>query len=79
MLFTYYVIDPRLTAHFYAYTEARVLHRDISVGNILIDPATRRGLLIDWDLSRLVEHLGSGPVEPERSVSVCEIAPIYHY
>ncbi|KAI0794681.1 hypothetical protein C8Q74DRAFT_1327219 [Fomes fomentarius] len=56
-----------LTAHFCAYDEAGVLHRDISVGNIMIDPATRRGLLIDWDLSRLVEQLGSGPVEPDRS------------
>ncbi|KAI0794665.1 hypothetical protein C8Q74DRAFT_1366081 [Fomes fomentarius] len=56
-----------LRAHFYAYTQARVLHRDISVGNIMIDPVTRRGVLIDWDLSRLVEQLGSGPVEPVRS------------
>ncbi|KAI0794668.1 hypothetical protein C8Q74DRAFT_1366084 [Fomes fomentarius] len=56
-----------LRAHFYAYTQARVLHRDISVGNIMIDPVTRRGVLIDWDLSRLVEQLGSGPVEPARS------------
>ncbi|KAI0794648.1 hypothetical protein C8Q74DRAFT_588073 [Fomes fomentarius] len=56
-----------LTAHFYAYDQAGVLHRDISVGNIMIDPASRRGLLIDWDLSRLVEQLGSGPVGPARS------------
>ncbi|KAI0794694.1 hypothetical protein C8Q74DRAFT_1366107 [Fomes fomentarius] len=63
---TYIFIDI-LRAHFYAYTEAGVLHRDISVGNIMINPVTRRGVLIDWDLSRLVEHLGSGPVEPERS------------
>lgn len=35
----------------------------------MINPLTREGFLIDWDLSRLVTELGTGPVEPDRSVS----------
>ena len=56
-------------AHGHAWEHAKVLHRDISVGNILIDPVTRLAILIDWDLSRLACELGVGPVEPDRSVS----------
>ncbi|KAI0038785.1 hypothetical protein FA95DRAFT_1600021 [Auriscalpium vulgare] len=40
-----------LTAHSDAYTKAKILHRDVSAGNILIDEEGR-GLLIDWDLCR---------------------------
>ncbi|KAI0046339.1 hypothetical protein FA95DRAFT_1560215, partial [Auriscalpium vulgare] len=40
-----------LTAHAEAYTKAKILHRDVSAGNILIDE-DGRGVLIDWDLSR---------------------------
>ena len=58
-----------------AYEEAGILHRDISVGNILIDPKTRCGFLIDWDLSRLVSELGHGPMEPDRTVRVQVCAP----
>ena len=49
---------------------AHVLHRDISVGNILIDPVTRRGILIDWDLCRFEWELALGPTEPERTVRI---------
>nr|VWO97054.1 2-octaprenylphenol hydroxylase (EC (2-polyprenylphenol 6-hydroxylase) [Ganoderma boninense] len=49
-----------IQAHYRAWTLARVLHADISVSNIMIAPPTgdpspgrRRGMLIDWDLSRL--------------------------
>ncbi|KAI1791921.1 hypothetical protein LXA43DRAFT_384908 [Ganoderma leucocontextum] len=56
-----------LRAHMAAYTDAGILHRDISVGNILIDPVSRSGILIDWDLSRLVSELGDGPMEPDRT------------
>ncbi|RPD57224.1 hypothetical protein L226DRAFT_572563 [Lentinus tigrinus ALCF2SS1-7] len=56
-----------ITAHFEAWTKAKVLHRDISVGNILIDPVTRKGILIDWDLCRLEWELGMGPTEPDRT------------
>ncbi|KAM5541449.1 hypothetical protein V8D89_005003 [Ganoderma adspersum] len=61
-----------IIAHHDAWTLANVLHRDISVGNIMILPATahsprRMGFLIDWDLSRLESELGIGPVEPDRT------------
>ncbi|KAI1786815.1 hypothetical protein LXA43DRAFT_1032180 [Ganoderma leucocontextum] len=50
-----------LEAHFIAWTAAHVLHRGVSVGNVLIldeDPGglpnrrTSKGLLADWDLAR---------------------------
>nr|VWP01996.1 Uncharacterized protein [Ganoderma boninense] len=53
--------------HYTAWEKAGILHRDISVGNILIHPVTRRGILIDWDLSRLRSGLEQGPVEPDRT------------
>ncbi|KAI1786023.1 hypothetical protein LXA43DRAFT_1076771 [Ganoderma leucocontextum] len=62
-----------IQAHHKAWTLAHVLHRDISVGNIMIlprgnnSPQRRRGILIDWDLSRLECELGTGPVEPDRT------------
>ena len=45
-------------AHGEAYTKARILHCDISIGNMLITPRGR-GLLIDWDLAKSVgdEHI----------------------
>ena len=58
------------SAHYDAWTMAHVLHRDISVGNILIDPVTRRGILIDWDLCRFEWELALGPTEPERTVRI---------
>ncbi|KAF8510660.1 hypothetical protein BU17DRAFT_8491, partial [Hysterangium stoloniferum] len=38
-----------MIAHGDAYDKAKILHRDISSGNILITE-TGGGLLIDWDL-----------------------------
>ncbi|KAI1783003.1 hypothetical protein LXA43DRAFT_1103114 [Ganoderma leucocontextum] len=55
-----------ITAHDHAVKYAGVLHRDISVGNIMIN-SNGDGFLIDWDLSRLVSELGTGPIEPERT------------
>ncbi len=55
-------------AHHEAWTLAKVLHRDISIGNILIDPVTRKGILIDWDLCRFIWELALGPTEPDRTV-----------
>ncbi|KIJ59178.1 hypothetical protein HYDPIDRAFT_118768 [Hydnomerulius pinastri MD-312] len=37
-------------AHWHAYEDARILHRDISAGNILL--TDEGGLLIDWDLCK---------------------------
>ncbi|KAI0701148.1 hypothetical protein C8T65DRAFT_811512 [Cerioporus squamosus] len=56
-----------IIAHHDAWTKVKVLHRDISVGNILIDPVTRSGILIDWDLCRFQWELASGPTEPNRT------------
>ena len=42
-----------LTAHTLAYEKARILHRDVSAGNILITD-NGSGILIDWDLSKKV-------------------------
>ncbi|KAI0701143.1 hypothetical protein C8T65DRAFT_656851, partial [Cerioporus squamosus] len=56
-----------ILAHQDAWTKAKVLHRDISVGNILIDALTKRGILIDWDLARFQCELASGPTEPDRT------------
>ena len=38
----------------------------------MITPVTRRGFLIDWELSRLAIELESGAVEPDRSVSLIQ-------
>jgi len=43
------------SAHKEAY-EAGILHRDVSVGNIMITPEGR-GLLIDWDMCKCIDDL----------------------
>ncbi|EEB92357.1 hypothetical protein MPER_09147 [Moniliophthora perniciosa FA553] len=45
-------------AHQDAVLKAGVLHRDVSVGNILIvnENDTRRGILIDWELSKRIDR-----------------------
>ncbi|KAI9437125.1 hypothetical protein F5148DRAFT_1154424, partial [Russula earlei] len=45
------VIQDAMIAHTDAYDKAKILHRDVSAGNILITP-DRSGLLIDWDMSK---------------------------
>ena len=56
-------------AHRFAYERARILHRDISAGNVLLT-TNQEGLLIDWDLSVDVDILNSSPRRPERTVSL---------
>ncbi|PIL31170.1 hypothetical protein GSI_05867 [Ganoderma sinense ZZ0214-1] len=55
-----------LNAHSFAWVKARILHRDVSIGNILIldpnpeglpNPQKSKGLLADWDLARTREEL----------------------
>ena len=46
-------LSPALLAHDDAFNKAGVLHRDISVGNIMITEGN--GMLIDWDLSKRVD------------------------
>ena len=52
--------SPCLVAHRDAYSKARILHRDVSAGNILITEKGS-GILIDWDLSKKVKDY----VEPK--------------
>ena len=54
-----------LIAHTAAYNKARILHRDISAGNILI---TKKGtgILIDWDLSKKVKVYVDADAKPRR-------------
>ncbi|KAI0658114.1 hypothetical protein C8Q70DRAFT_1055108 [Cubamyces menziesii] len=51
-----------LKAHYLAFTNAEILHRDISVANILIydppDGSKSVGVLADWDLAKETRHLG---------------------
>ncbi|EJF58110.1 hypothetical protein DICSQDRAFT_139753 [Dichomitus squalens LYAD-421 SS1] len=59
-----------LRAHRKAWDRSGVLHRDISVGNIMIRVESNggwTGILIDWDLSKLQCELGLGAVEPSRT------------
>ncbi|KAF8493565.1 hypothetical protein BU17DRAFT_59579, partial [Hysterangium stoloniferum] len=49
-----------------AYDKAEILHRDISSGNILIT-ATGGGLLIDWDLCKMLKHIHQGQAHTERT------------
>ncbi|KAJ7199130.1 hypothetical protein GGX14DRAFT_662117 [Mycena pura] len=54
-----------LQAHFDAWTKAGVEHRDISVGNIIVvaEKGIKRGLLIDWELSRYDDDDGQTAYE----------------
>uniref|UniRef100_A0A0W0GB29 Protein kinase domain-containing protein n=1 Tax=Moniliophthora roreri TaxID=221103 RepID=A0A0W0GB29_MONRR len=58
-------IADAVEAHQDAYELAGILHRDISVGNILITD-NGGGLLIDWDLSKEVQKMGV-PRQVERT------------
>ncbi|CAA7260742.1 unnamed protein product [Cyclocybe aegerita] len=50
-----------LIAHFEAVTKAGILHRDISVGNIIITESG--GLLIDWEFSKKITLIGPRALE----------------
>ncbi|KAF8555778.1 hypothetical protein OG21DRAFT_810170 [Imleria badia] len=47
-----------LKAHSHAFTSAKILHRDISAGNIILTD-DGSGLLIDWELAKLMKEVGS--------------------
>ena len=68
-----------VSAHYGAWRAAHVLHRDVSVGNILIldqnpegppDPKTSKGLLSDWDLAITKDELDADPVFPHKTRAV---------
>ena len=64
-------------AHCDAWTLAKVLHRDISVSNIMIEEIydkdgtllEGRGVLCDWDLCKYQEQMNKGPRTGSRTVS----------
>ncbi|KAK0217046.1 hypothetical protein IW262DRAFT_1464083 [Armillaria fumosa] len=59
-----------ITAHEQAVTKLRIMHRDISVGNILITRDSRGrvgGILIDWDLSKSSKSPNQGARTLERT------------
>ena len=62
-------------AHADAWKYAGVLHRDISVSNILLKYDAERdcvigSMLCDWDISKFVEELGCAATQPDRAVSL---------
>ncbi|CAL1698362.1 unnamed protein product [Somion occarium] len=61
------VFRDALTGHHWAWTVACVLHRDISISNVMFHRKRNRviGVLCDWDLAETKEYLGE---EPELAV-----------
>jgi serine/threonine protein kinase len=55
---------------------AKVLHRDLSPGNIIIDP-NGNGVLIDWDLSRPLLDFDQ-PNLPRRATRTVRVKAVYH-
>ena len=53
-------------AHSHAFNSAKILHRDVSAGNIILTDEGR-GLLIDWEMAKKVNEVGSR--RPDRTVS----------
>ncbi|KAI9062391.1 hypothetical protein FKP32DRAFT_1677338 [Trametes sanguinea] len=67
-------IRDAVIAHQDAYEKARIMHRDISVGNILIIPPTSKngkttyqGLLADWELSKRLDDYENDARHPDRT------------
>jgi len=56
-------------AHDAAYYDANILHRDISVGNIMISEGGG-GFLIDWDMCVRVEEGAKSSRRVERTVGI---------
>ncbi|KAI0359627.1 hypothetical protein OH77DRAFT_1043374 [Trametes cingulata] len=61
-------------AHQDAYEKAKVIHRDISVGNIIMVPRIAadgktvvKGLLTDWELSKRLDQYDLEPRHPDRT------------
>lgn len=57
-------------AHQQAWEKAKVLHRDINDGNIIIDDTTSpwTARLIDWEQAKFLEDLNQGATNVIRSV-----------
>ena len=66
-LFQFLVQANNLLAHRHAHDKAKILHRDISAGNIMITEEGR-GLLVDFDLSKILDADDGGEGQLERTV-----------
>lgn len=69
----------QVLAHRKAWESANILHRDVSVGNIMIDVESDEeqpiGFLNDWDLCKYVEDFSKPAAQPGgRSVSARNLA-----
>ncbi|KAH9978918.1 hypothetical protein BGW80DRAFT_1165586 [Lactifluus volemus] len=61
------VIRDAIIAHTVAYEKARILHRDVSAANILINE-DGSGMLIDWDLSKkMIKDVDEEPRQHSRT------------
>ncbi|KAF9475141.1 hypothetical protein BDN70DRAFT_957985 [Pholiota conissans] len=58
-------VKDAMEAHDDAYFKAKVLHRDISAGNILL--TSKGGLLIDWDMSVMIDPKPQIARRPKRT------------
>ena len=66
------ITDGFSSAHRDAATKAKILHRDISLGNIII--VGEDGMVIDWELSKRIDPEGSSTARnEERTVSLITI------
>ncbi|KAH9889438.1 hypothetical protein C8Q73DRAFT_667917 [Cubamyces lactineus] len=72
------IIIDCIQAHNHAYNRKRLIHRDISAGNVLIYPKlvtdkngsvreARVGLLADWELAKCIDDDDDGPRQPDRT------------
>ncbi|OSD00222.1 hypothetical protein PYCCODRAFT_1393825 [Trametes coccinea BRFM310] len=69
-----WVVRDAIIAHEDAYKKAKIIHRDISVGNILMIPpngkngkTTYQGLLADWELSKRLDDYQAEARHPDRT------------
>ena len=58
-------------AHNAAYYDAKILHHNISIGNIMISEGGGGGFLIDWNMCACIEEGAELSERVERTVGIC--------
>ncbi|KAH9889462.1 hypothetical protein C8Q73DRAFT_159665 [Cubamyces lactineus] len=69
------ILSDCVLAHKEAYKKAKVIHRDVSVGNMIMIPVDKspqgtviyRGLLTDWEISKEINEYDLEPRHPDRT------------